>query len=295
LLAPVSISGDTADEPLGDWAGAALHRIAGNGLIACECLLRSIGDRLCQIARFRAINCFSNRFLQKFALRRVSGTGDCILSLMGSAVMSGSDATVDLLQQAARGDQSALRALLEQHRPRMQRMVRLRLNRRLQGRIDEEDILQEAFVDVARRLPDYLQNPAAPFFLWLRQLVLLKLAELHRHHLGAQMRDANREISIYNGALPEADSVSLAAHLLGSLTSPSQAAMKAERSLRLQEALNNMESLDREVLALRHLEQLSNAETAEVLGLSPSGTTARHMRALKRLRMILEGMPGFFE
>jgi len=214
---------------------------------------------------------------------------------MGSAVMSESETTADLLQRAAQGDQPALHELLEQHRPRLQRMVRLRLSRRLQGRIDEEDVLQEALVDAARKLPEYLQNPAAPFYLWLRQLALLHLAELHRHHLGTQMRDADREVSIYCGALPEADSVSLAAHLLGTLTSPSQAAIQAERRLRLQEVLNGMDPLDREVLALRHMEQLSNAETAGVLGLTASGATARHMRALKRLRTILESSPGFFE
>lgn len=209
--------------------------------------------------------------------------------------MSDFDVNSVALQRAARGDPDAVRELLEQHRPRLLRMVRLRLSRLLQCRIDEEDILQEALVDVARKLPDYLQNPAAPFYLWLRQLVLLKLAEVHRQHLGVQKRDAGREISIYSGALPEADSVSLAAQLLGSLTSPSQAAIKAERRLRLQEALNSMDTLDREVLALRHLEQLSNVETAEVLGLSPSGATARHMRALKRLRTVLEDSPGFFD
>lgn len=209
--------------------------------------------------------------------------------------MSDFDVNSVALQRAARGDPDAVRELLEQHRPRLLRMVRLRLSRLLQCRIDEEDILQEALVDVARKLPDYLQNPAAPFYLWLRQLVLLKLAEVHRQHLGVQKRDAGREISIYSGALPEADSVSLAAQLLGSLTSPSQAAIKAERRLRLQEALNSMDTLDREVLALRHLEQLSNVETAEVLGLSPSGATARHMRALKRLRTVLEDAPGFFD
>ena len=209
--------------------------------------------------------------------------------------MSESDSTSDLLQRAAQGDQPALQELIGQHRPRLERMVRLRLSRRLQGRIDEEDVLQEALLEAARKLPEYLQNTAAPFYLWLRQLVLFKLAELHRHHLGTQMRDADREVSIYCGALPEADSVSLAAHLLGTLTSPSQAAIKAERRLRLQEVLNGMDALDREVLALRHLEQLSNAETASVLGLTPSGATARHMRALKRLRTILESSPGFFE
>jgi RNA polymerase sigma-70 factor (ECF subfamily) len=205
------------------------------------------------------------------------------------------DDSSDLLQRAAAGDPAARNALFARHTERLQRMVRLRLSRRLQGRVDEGDVVQEALLEAARKLNDYLQRPEAPFFLWLRQLTGLKLAELHRHHLGTQMRDADREVSIYRGALPEVDSVSLAAHLLGTLTSPSQAAVRAERRVRLQEALNSLDPIDREILALRHFEQLSNQETAEVLELSPSGTTARHMRALKRLRAILEAAPGFFE
>jgi RNA polymerase sigma-70 factor (ECF subfamily) len=200
-----------------------------------------------------------------------------------------------LLQRAAAGDDVARNELFAGHAERLQRMVRLRLSRRLQGRVDEGDVVQEALLEAARKLNEYLQNPQAPFFLWLRHLAGLKLAELHRHHLGTQMRDADREVSIYRGALPEANSVSLAAHLLGTLTSPSQAAVRAERRIRLQEALNSLDPIDREILALRHFEQLSNQETAAVLEMSPSGTTARHMRALKRLRAILETAPGFFE
>jgi RNA polymerase sigma-70 factor (ECF subfamily) len=213
----------------------------------------------------------------------------------GSDFMSEWGDTTELVQRAAAGDALALNTLLARHQDRLQRMVRLRLSRRLQARIDEADVVQEAFLEVAKKIGEYLANPQAPFFLWLRQLTGQKLAELHRRHLGTQLRDADREVSIYRGALPEADSVSLAAHLLGALTSPSQAAIKAERRMRLQEALNAMHPLDREVLALRHFEQLTNLETAEVLGLTPSGATARHMRALKRLRGVLENAPGFFD
>jgi RNA polymerase sigma-70 factor (ECF subfamily) len=201
----------------------------------------------------------------------------------------------DLLRQAAAGKVAAREALFARHSDRLLRMVRLRLSRRLQGRVDEGDVVQEALLEATRKLNEYLKDPQVPFFLWLRHLTGLKLSELHRHHLGTQMRDADREVSIYRGALPEANSVSLAAHLLGTLTSPSQAAVKAERRLRLQEALNSMDPIDREILALRHFEQLNNQETARVLELSPSGTTARHMRALKHLRAILEAAPGFFE
>src|SRR5260370_104834 len=147
-------------------------------------------------------------------------------------------------------------------------MVHLRLSRRLQGRVDDSDVLQEAYLDVSRRLNEYLTDPKLPFFLWLRHMTGLKLAEVHRHHLGTQMRDADREVTLHRGGLPEADSVSLAAQLLGKLTTPSQAAIKAETRLYVQEALNSMDPIDREVLALKHFEQLSTSEIAEGVGLS---------------------------
>ena len=188
------------------------------------------------------------------------------------------EANLPLLASAADGDQAALDQLFSMYQERLRRMLRLRMNRRLQGRLDESDVLQEAMLEVAKRLPAYLAEPRAPFFLWIRHLTGLKLIELHRHHLGTQARDAHREVSIYRGALPSANSESLAAQLLGRLTSPSQAAVKAERRLMLQEALNSMDTVDREILALRHFEQLSNAETAQILELTPSGAAARHMR-----------------
>lgn len=214
---------------------------------------------------------------------------------MDQPPLNESDNTADLLRRAADGDEAARSELFGQHRERLARMVRLRLNRQLQGRVDEEDILQETFLDAARKLNDYLRNPEAPFFLWLRSLAGLKLNEVHRQHLGTQKRDAGREVSLYQGALPEANSMSLAAHLLGTITSPSQAAIKTERRIKLQETLNSMDPIDREILALRHFEQLTNAEVALALDLSTSGATARHMRALKRLRSLLEAAPGFFD
>ncbi len=206
-----------------------------------------------------------------------------------------SNHTADLLARAGHGDEAALRELFDQHRERLKRMIRLRMSRRLKARMDESDILQEAFLEISSRLPKYTQNPQAPFFLWLRQMTGLKLAEHHRRHLGTQMRDADREVSIYRGALPEANSMSLAAHLLGKLTSPSQAAIKAEMRLKLQEALNDMDAIDREVIALRHFEQLSGDETAEVLGLTKSGASSRYVRAITRLRKTLTQFPEFFD
>ena len=193
----------------------------------------------------------------------------------------------DLLRRAAEGDQEALRDLFSRYRDRLKRMVHLRLSRRLAGRVDDSDVLQEAFLDVARRLDEYVREPSLPFFLWLRHMTGLKLAEVHRRHLGTQLRDADREVTLHRGGLPMADSVSLAAQLLGTLTTPSQAAIKAETRLLVQEALNSMDPIDREVLALKHFEQLSTTEIAEVLGLSKAGAGSRYLRAIKRLREIL--------
>jgi RNA polymerase sigma-70 factor (ECF subfamily) len=201
----------------------------------------------------------------------------------------------DLLQRAARGDEQAFGELFARYRDRLKRMVHLRLSRRLQGRVDDDDVLQEAYLEVAKQLPKYAQEPALPFYLWLRHLTGLKLAEIHRRHLGTQLRDADREVTLHRGGLPEADSASLAAQLLGKLTTPSQAAIKAETRLYVQEALNSMDPIDREVLALKHFEQLSTSEIAAVLGLSKAGAGSRYLRAIKRLREILTRIPGFRE
>ena len=174
----------------------------------------------------------------------------------------------------------------------LRRMVDLRLDRRLQARVDASDVIQEAYVEVVTRLDEYLGAPSYPLFLWLRLIVGERLLKLHRHHLGTQMRDAGLEVSIYRGALPEASSAALAAQLLGKHTSPTQAAVRAERMLRLQEALNTLDAIDREVLSLRHFEELSLAETALSLGIEESAAAKRYIRALKRLKAMLASMPG---
>jgi len=199
--------------------------------------------------------------------------------------------TTRLIGLAVRGDQRALGELLHRHRERLRRMVALRLDRRLQGRVDPSDVIQEACLDAVRRLPEYHQNPKMPFFLWLRLLVGQRLVDEHRRHLGAAGRDAGREISLYRGALPQTSSAALAAHLLGRLTTPSQAAIRAERKIRLQEAINTLDPIDREILSLRHFEELSNGEAAAVLGLDKSAASKRYARALIRLKDVLASRP----
>jgi RNA polymerase sigma-70 factor (ECF subfamily) len=206
-----------------------------------------------------------------------------------------SSETGDLLRRAGDGDQAAVAELFGRYRDRLRQMVRLRLDRRLQGRIDPSDVLQEAYLDVARRAPEFAAGPTMPLYLWLRFLTGQRLLAIHRQHLGTQMRDAGQEVSLYRGAFPQASSVSLAAQLLGRLTSPTRAAIRAEMQIRLQEALNSMDPLDREVLTLRHFEELSNSEVAEVLGIQKSAASNRYVRALKRLKDVLSSMPGLGE
>jgi RNA polymerase sigma-70 factor (ECF subfamily) len=201
----------------------------------------------------------------------------------------------DLLDRLQRGDKQALVALFTRYRDRLRRMVRLRLDRRLQGRIDPSDVLQDAYLDVAKRAGEYVANPSVPVFLWLRLITGQRLTALHRQHLGAQMRDAGQEVSLYRGALPQATSVSLAELLLGRLTSPTQAAQRAEMQIRLQEVINAMDPIDREVLTLRHFEELSNVETAQVLGIQKAAASNRYLRALKRLKDTLATIPGLLE
>jgi RNA polymerase sigma-70 factor (ECF subfamily) len=198
------------------------------------------------------------------------------------------DVTAELSALVQSGDQQAFGRLLERFRERLLRVIKFRMDQRLYGRIDPDDVLQEAYLEASQRLASYAANPTMPFFVWLRFIAVQRLLALHRHHLQAQVRDAEREISLFRGPLPGATSEDLAARLLGSQTSPSQAIIRAEQKMKLEAALNSMEPIDREVLALRHFEQLSNVEVAEVLGLNPTAASNRYVRAIKRLRTILE-------
>jgi RNA polymerase sigma-70 factor (ECF subfamily) len=198
----------------------------------------------------------------------------------------------DLVRRAASGDRDAFSDLLERHRERLRRMVALRLDHRLRGRVDPSDIIQDAYIDAAAGLSEFARRGEMTFFLWLRWLAGMKIHAAHRKHLGFQVRDAGREVSIERGAMPQASSMALAARLVGRLTSASTVAMRRERKARLQEALEAMDPLDREILVLRHIEELTNGEAAATLGLQESATSKRYTRALRRLKDILRAMPG---
>lgn len=189
-------------------------------------------------------------------------------------------------------DQEQLSVLLAPHRERLLRMVSLRLDPRVHGRVDPSDVIQDTYVEACQRIEEFRRQPAVPFFVWLRFLTVQKLGQVHRRELGTQARDVSREVSMERGLAANASSAVLAAELVGKLTGPGEAAHRGERKQRLQETLDRMRHDDREILALRHFEQLSNSEIALVLGITESAACQRYVRALRRFKAELAAMPG---
>jgi RNA polymerase sigma-70 factor (ECF subfamily) len=200
-----------------------------------------------------------------------------------------------LVNRVLHGDRDALAAVFALHRDRLWRIVNFRLDPRMRGRIDADDVLQEVYLSAERRIQHVIEDAPDGLFVWFRMLVTQTLAEIHRRHLGTQRRDPMREQPLTGSHAADATSFSISSHLFGHLTSPSQAALRKELSEQLDFALTSMEELDREVLALRHFEELSNRETAQALGLTEQAASARYVRALTRLQHILKAIPGFAE
>jgi RNA polymerase sigma-70 factor (ECF subfamily) len=198
-----------------------------------------------------------------------------------------------LIARALDGDDEAFNALFDRFQDRLQKMVRLRLDRRLRGIVESADVLKAASASAKRRLPQYAADRSLPIFLWLRAVTGEMLSDIHHERLGSLAPGAGQEVTLYRGALPEAPSISLAAQLLGKLTVAGQAAIQADLKLKVQEVLNSLEPLDREVLTLRHFEKLSNEETALALGIKKSAASERYIRALTRLHETLSAIPGF--
>lgn len=199
----------------------------------------------------------------------------------------------DVIAKLESGDDHAFADLFSRHRDRLKQMLAFRMDHRLRGREDASDILQDVYIDAYKRIPHYLKRPELSFYIWLRQLTTQRLIDVHRRHLKAEMRDVKQEISI--GRNNAATSASMAKLLVAHLASPSQLAMQAELIDQIGQALDRMDEIDREVLALRHFEELRNSEVAEVLELKEAAASNRYFRALTRLRTVLEEFPGFFD
>ena len=196
-----------------------------------------------------------------------------------------SDDVTDLLERLAARDESALEALFDRMRERLRRMVRYRIDPRLRGRVDADDVLQEAWIAAVQRIDTFDTTDETAVFVWLRRIVGQSLVELHRKHLGAKMRSAGAEVRI---DAPAPDSMAMSAMLVASLTSPSGAAMRAESHERLVAAIDAMDPVDREIVMLRHFEELGNEEVAAVLGLTRSTASYRYVKALGKLRHVLD-------
>lgn len=203
------------------------------------------------------------------------------------------DESSDLVNQVIHGDKRALAELFDSQRPRLRRIVNFRLDRRIYGRVGADDVLQEAYLNAAGQLKSLLRDHPPTVFIWLRQIVNHTLADVHRRHLGVKKRTAKRDVSIHAGGPSASSSEWLSFHLLGHLTSPSQAALRAELAEQLDAALSQLSEVDREVLALRHFEELTNSETAHVLNMTVQAASMRYVRAISRLRKVLESIPGF--
>ena len=198
--------------------------------------------------------------------------------------------TQELLKQAARGAPDAINQLLERHRESLRNMVRMRLDRALAQRVDASDIVQEVLFEASRRLDDYVREPSMPFHLWLRHLAKDQLIDTHRRHRVAQRRSLDREQPLATGNA-DRSSLDLAAQLADSELTPAAATIRKEFETRFLQALEQLEDEDRDIILMRHTEQLSNSEVAQALGLSQPAAGMRHLRALRKLRSIL-GDPG---
>ena len=198
--------------------------------------------------------------------------------------------TDELLDRAGRGDPDARGALLQRHRQRLRRMVDVRMDRRLAARLDPSDLVQQTLADADRRLDDYLRSRPLPFYPWLRQLAWDQLVAMHRKHLYARRRSRRREEDVAP-ALSDESVAELASCLVDDTADPLKKLVRAELQDRVRAAIDKLPEAYREILVMRHLEQLSTAETAAVLAIGSSAAKMRHLRALERLRELLED-PG---
>lgn len=203
-----------------------------------------------------------------------------------------SESSRALLDRIRQGDRGALLAFIADQREAMRIMAKVRLHPALRSRFDVSDVIQEAMIDAMGNADAYLRDPKLPPRLWLRRLVGNRLFNLHRDHLDAQKRSARREVPLPHAESPSAQADILAEELSARITPPLQAAIRLERRSRLQKAIEELDSMDQEVLALRHFEQLSPKETAAVLDISEKAASKRYLRALKRLKDALQRMPG---
>jgi RNA polymerase sigma-70 factor (ECF subfamily) len=210
----------------------------------------------------------------------------------GTPSSGGSDPqpTLELLDRVRDGDASAVNGLLARHRAALRRLIDLRMDRGVRHRVDASDIVQDVMLEANRRLADYLENPTMPFRLWLRHMARDRLIDAHRRHRVAANRSVDREVSLHVPEGEDHSEADLGVHVADRELTPAAAATWHELQVRFAAAVEKLEEADREIVLLRHFEHLSTAEAAEVLGLSKPAAGMRYLRAMRRLRVLLDGV-----
>lgn len=195
--------------------------------------------------------------------------------------------TTELLQNIKDGDPDAINRLLERHREALRRMVDMRLDARIRQRVDASDVVQEAMMEANRRMPTYIENPAMPFHLWIRQIATDRLIDQHRRHVVSQKRSVDVERAPVVAANLDHSTIQFAPQLQDRELTPAAAAIRAEMQRRFESAIEEMDEHDQEILVMRHFEKLSNQEVAQALGLSEPASSMRYLRAVRRLKKLL--------
>lgn len=192
-----------------------------------------------------------------------------------------------LLAKAGDGDADAVNQLMDRHRDAVRKLIRMRLDQRIQRRVDVSDVLQDVLIEANRRLQDYLKNPAMSFHLWLRQIAKDRMIDAFRRHRGSAKRSVDREQSLTAPHGSEQSSILLSQQLQDHELTPAAAATQKELAKKVEEAIGKLGPQDYEIIVMRHYEQLSNREVAEVLELTEPAASMRYLRAIKRLRLVM--------
>jgi RNA polymerase sigma-70 factor (ECF subfamily) len=195
--------------------------------------------------------------------------------------------TDELLSGARQGDSGAINRLLERHRGAVRRLVQIRLDQKIQRRLDVSDVVQDVFIEANRRLADYLRQPKMPFHLWLRHIARDRIIDAHRRHRVSAKRSIDREQPLAVGGEMDRSAVELAAQLCDDRLTPAAAATQREMVRRVEQAIAQLNDQDAEIIVMRHYEQLSNQEVAQSLGLTEPAASMRYLRAVRRLRALL--------
>lgn len=207
---------------------------------------------------------------------------------MNQSIWPDGEHTQELLVGAREGDSAAVDNLLDRHRESLRRMIGMRLDHKIKRRVDVSDIVQEVLVEANRRLQDYLQNPVMAFHLWIRQIAKDRIIDAHRRHRVSAKRSIDREQPLVAAGAVDQSTVELAAQLCDPELTPAAAATQRELAQHIQQSISLLPDRDREIILMRHYEQLSNQDIAEVLELTEPAASMRYLRALKKLRQILD-------